>query len=43
MKETPWVRFVLPCVAERGVCSAIASDCVCSELLFEAWYMDDGI
>ena len=25
------------------VVPAIAADCACSELLFQAWYMDDGI
>ena len=34
---------LLFCLVLQKVVSAIAADSVCSELLFHAWYLDDGV
>ena len=34
---------LLSCLVLQKVVSAIAADSVCSERLFHAWYLDDGV
>ncbi|KAL5484406.1 hypothetical protein EMCRGX_G020899 [Ephydatia muelleri] len=41
--DVPSQLALLFCLVLQKVVSAIATDSVCSELLFHAWYLDDGI